>query len=290
MILAIILHLVICMVLSMLKYRNYLVMPLECLILAWFLPVFGVLMVLLAHRHSLQLINNALNEGVDVSKSKEEQRMIEMVLEDRLASIVPLEEAMAINDFHTRRELLWYVMLQDKKSYIPVLKKASRNDDGEVVHYAATAVMEVQREFEMSVLHHEQLTLQFPSNPDYVDGLLAALKEYIDSGLMGESITRVWRLRYAKTFEERRSMGQLADSLCLLGVDNYLELRMFDEAITLLNDVKQESEEKIIVAIKLHYLRKDFEQLKEVVQSITLNPYQLTENGRETIQFWRSVL
>ena len=62
--------------------------------------------------------------------------------------IVPLQEALLINDASTRRQLIMDILYHDTGEYVDVLNRARMNDDVEVVHYATTAMVELQKDYE----------------------------------------------------------------------------------------------------------------------------------------------
>lgn len=62
--------------------------------------------------------------------------------------IVPLEEALLINEPGVRRELIMDVLNDDPEEYMDLLKQARMNEDVEVVHYAITAMVELSKEYD----------------------------------------------------------------------------------------------------------------------------------------------
>lgn len=72
------------------------------------------------------------------------------------ALVIPLEEAMTINDAETRRKLMLDILHQNPQEYIELLQKARLDEDIEVTHYASTAIMEMQRDFELSLQKAER--------------------------------------------------------------------------------------------------------------------------------------
>ena len=79
-------------------------------------------------------------------------RLLGIEEESTQMPVVPLEEAFLINDAATRRRLMVEILRQDPNQYIQLLQQARLNDDIEVTHYASTAMMEVQREYEIDLL------------------------------------------------------------------------------------------------------------------------------------------
>ena len=63
-------------------------------------------------------------------------------------NIVPLEEALIVNEPELRRELIMNVLNDNPEEYVELLKQARMNEDVEVVHYAITAMVELSKEYD----------------------------------------------------------------------------------------------------------------------------------------------
>ena len=65
------------------------------------------------------------------------------------AGVVPLEEALIVNDAGDRRRLMLSMLTEDPGAYLAQLQAAKLNDDVEVAHYAATAVAQISKESDL---------------------------------------------------------------------------------------------------------------------------------------------
>lgn len=69
-------------------------------------------------------------------------------MEENDRDVVPLEEALLLNDSSRRRELIMNVLNDNPGEYVELLKQARMNEDVEVVHYAITAMVELFKEYD----------------------------------------------------------------------------------------------------------------------------------------------
>ena len=98
------------------------------------------------------------------------------------AGVVPLEEALIVNDPAYRRRLMLSMLTEEPDAYLAQLQAAKLNDDVEVAHYAATAVAQISKESDLKL---QQLERAFKTDPsaqnlnEYCD----YLGEYLGSGL-----------------------------------------------------------------------------------------------------------
>ena len=67
------------------------------------------------------------------------------------AGVVPLEEALIVNDPADRRRLMLSMLTEDPDAYLAQLQAAKLNDDVEVAHYAATAVAQISKESDLKL-------------------------------------------------------------------------------------------------------------------------------------------
>ena len=199
-----VIHLIVCIVIYILMRISVLkctrmVMPLIVLVPVWGL---GCLLVLELRARGKQEIN----EEVGIEKLKINDAihrsiiMDEDPVEDR---VVPLEEALLINDPSTRRELMMEIMYGNPDDYVRQLKGARMNDDTEVVHYAVTALTELQKEYD---LKFQELDWEMEKNPksrDILDRYLELLNRYLASGIP-EGSERDLKLRtYSNMLEKK---------------------------------------------------------------------------------------
>ena len=165
-----------------------------------FLPIFGPLAgVLVEHLNRLGKQGNTeldiptLTLGDDIywEAIKREQ-------EDR--NIVPLEEAILINDEKTRRKLILETLYDNPMKYLDVLMVARYNDDVETAHYATTTISKAQRQYQLEI---QKTAVGVENNPDdleLLDEYLDLIGEYIESGLLEDYLLKTAACLVRKSF------------------------------------------------------------------------------------------
>ena len=86
--------------------------------------------------------------------------------------VVPLEEALLINEPELRRELIMDVLNDNPEEYMDLLKQARMNEDVEVVHYAITAMVELSKEYDFRMQKLEKLYAASPNDPEILKAVL----------------------------------------------------------------------------------------------------------------------
>ena len=87
----------------------------------------------------------------DVLFSKERVRPQMAAEEERESNLVPVEEAVAVADTGSMREMMMQVVRGDVRASASAIAMALGSDDSEVTHYAAAALQGVLNEFRTSV-------------------------------------------------------------------------------------------------------------------------------------------
>ena len=240
-------------------------------------------------------IMSRFRKGGKKEMSLEELHMAEDVRLQRLeesegdSMVVPLEEALSVNDAKTRRQLMLEILHQNPGAYVELLQQARMDDDIEVTHYASTAMMELQRDFEMNLQRAEQEYEKQPDQPEKLDRCLYCLRRYIDSGLIEESILFVYRTRYAELLQKKLEQEPENMQACQYAVDNYLGLSNYREAKFLADRMQNrwpDREESWLSTLKVCQQMNDAEGIRRVLRKVKRGNVYLSPAGREAIAFW----
>ena len=116
--------------------------------------------------------------------------------------VVPLEEALIVNDPGDRRRLMLSMLTEDPDAYLAQLQAAKLNDDVEVAHYAATAVAQISKESDLKL---QQLERAFKTDPSAqnLDVYCDYLGTYLASGLAEGRVAQIQRQQYARLLARR---------------------------------------------------------------------------------------
>ncbi len=146
----ILLHIICCILVwvgictHIINVKKYLMFPVV------FVPVWGVLCVLILH---FQIwIQSDQRKEVGVEKMKVNEEIYKNIFQsgtEQEGNIVPLEEALIVNEPELRRELIMNVLNDNPEEYVELLKQARMNEDVEVVHYAITVMVELSKEYDL---------------------------------------------------------------------------------------------------------------------------------------------
>lgn len=323
-------HCVACGILLALRLTRIIQCEYISIFIAFFVPVFGEVMVLLkrlSDKHKDRLAADLqlkklrtdetmrsitleekgadavpLNEALVVNDSSTRRQMMMDILYEVNRSIlhdsdesedmtVPLEEALIVNDTATRRSLLMEALYSNPADYVPQLFDAKANNDTEVVHYAATALTEIQKHYDLQFQELSQKRLARPDDPKLDDEYQALLEKYIASGLLKGDGLRTQLRRFSDLLLAKLQQEDVRGRWSLLNKKADADLRLMD-AEALDWDVEQmgkdwpDRENYWIYRIESAVLRKDAETIRTVITELEERDIYISEQLRALISFW----
>lgn len=208
---------------------------------------------------------------------------------DADACVVPLEEALIVNDPADRRRLMLSMLTEEPDAYLAQLQAAKLNDDVEVAHYAATAVAQISKESDLKL---QQLERAFKTDPsaqnlnEYCD----FLGEYLGSGLAEGRVAQIQRQQYARLLARRCECEDTLElriryATALADVGQIDEAQAVTDQLVL--DVPEE-QEVWMLCLRLAVMRRDGDEVHRVIDAIDKQHVYLSAANREELAFWRN--
>lgn len=215
-------------------------------------------------------------------------RIDEDVTQDK---VVPLQEALLINDSHTRRELIMDVLYTNPGAYIQQLSDARVNDDPEVVHYAVTALVEIQKEFDLRFQALSRELAERPNDEILLRRYQSFLEQYLSSGLLEGSHRDVQLRKYVEVLKQRLSGNKGSLSLWIKKAEADMLLQNLEElrsdAETMIS-FRPENEQGYLYLLKYHAMRQNRQGVVDVIGMIDRKKIYLSPEARAELNFWRS--
>ncbi len=243
-----------------------------------------------------------LNEAMVVNDSKTRRNLIRTLMYDINRSVardpddlneraVPLEEALILNDVGTRRSLMLDVMYANPADYVSQLFTAKANSDTEVVHYAATALTEIQKDYDIRFLEVTRRMAAAPEDPLPEAEYQTLLESYITSGLLRGDGLRTHLQKLSGLLEKRLEAEDHHGRWGLLNKKAEADLQLKD-AEALRRDVEQmqadwpERENTLLYRLQLAVLEKDPEEIRRIRQELQEGHRYISPELRSIIAFW----
>lgn len=205
--------------------------------------------------------------------------------------VVPLQEALLINDSHTKRELIMDVLYTNPSGYVPQLSQARENNDSEVVHYAVTALVEIQKKFDLQFQAISRELEEKPEDESLLRRYQRLLEQYLSSGLLEGSRRDAQLRNYVEVLKKRLSRNEESLTLWIKKADADMILQNLED---LRSDAERmiafrpENEQGYLYLLKYYVLRKDSEGVKGLIQLTDQRKIYLSAEGRAELAFWRT--
>ena len=293
-IILLIIHVIICTMAWLAKRREESLLLENLMPIVIAVPFFGALAFMLRYRQVRMTKKKRREIGLeDFNVITGHYKRIE-VDDNANMEVVPLEEALAVNDSKTRHSLMLNILNGSPDEHIDMLQKARNSNDTEVTHYATTMMMEILTEYETKLQDYEKRRSEEKENGGEADKNL--LKEYIEyinrfieSGLVSGAIEREYRLRLAALCEEYEQTGESMGRLIFISIRNYLQLGDNDKAQAQLQRAAGEyrGDERVLLLYGQYFDGiHDYGAIRDMIAYIKENDIYLSREGREWIEFW----
>jgi len=286
-----IVHLVLCALIYLALRLRWLRFSEQMMPMVLLVPVFGVLTAISAEI----IIRTDKNGSRDITLEDPHLEYADLRLHsidrDHHGQVIPIQEALLINNAETRRSLILEIIRQDPKDYIQQLQEACSDSDLEVSHYASTAMMEIQREYELSTQQAEADHAKNPKDPDKLHHAIRCMQRYIDSGLINVSIAPAYRHRLAVLLDKQITAAPEDMAARLNAVDNYLALENLTNAKALSDAAVQRwpnREQVWLSQLKVCYAMRDSEGIRNTLKEIRQRNVYLSPEGRNVLLFWQN--
>lgn len=282
-------HALVCLVLWTLMKLGLLPVRGHMLAVMVLVPLWGPLLVVLLIARSAVFGDDLKDATLEALRINDDMHR-SMLVQGREGDdgVVPLEEALIVNDPGDRRRLMLSMLTEDPDAYLAQLQAAKLNDDVEVAHYAATAVAQISKESDLKL---QQLERAFKTDPSaqnlnvYCD----YLGTYLASGLAEGRVAQIQRQQYARLLARRceREDGlalrvRYATALADAGEVDEAE----DVAERLVADTPDE-QDVWMLCLRLAVLRRDGEMVQRVIDAVDKQHVYLSAENREKLAFWR---
>lgn len=251
-------------------------------------PLWGPLLLVLCARG--EAFGDALEDGTleSLRLNDEIRRGMQVQVREGDAGVVPLEEALIVNDPSDRRRLMLSMLTEDPDAYLAQLQAAKLNDDVEVAHYAATAVAQISKESDLKLQQMERAFKTDPSTEN-LDAYCDYLGTYLASGLAEGRVEQIQRQQYARLLARRceREDGAALRIRYAAALADAGELDESEAVITQLVAEVPDDQEAWMLCLRLAVTRRDGEAVQQVIDAIDNQHVYLSAENREKLAFWR---
>ena len=288
-------HVLACIVVGLLMASGLLKTRLSCLPIMAFVPVFGAV-ALLFHERALRSDARPCDdfelEELRVNDAVYKSIVVEPAAQ--ASEAVPLREALLVNDPATRRRLIMDVLYDDASAQPHALRAARSNDDAEVVHYATTALVELQKTYDDRMQRARAACQADPHDVEAARNLASVLGAYIESGLLEGMMLTSTRAEYARVLDVLLALvsrdGEEALGVCwqaFLNAQARGEVGDMERTAEHAVAVWPQREDGYLMRLHTAVAREDRAGIDRALVTLQRGDVRVTARGRHDISYWR---
>jgi tetratricopeptide (TPR) repeat protein len=208
-------------------------------------------------------------------------------------SVIPIEEALLINDHATRRKMVIEVLKIDAFTYIDALKNAVVNEDTETSHYAVTAISEEKRKLvntlQKLAVEFEAMDYDAEFTASYADIIIA----YLNSGFLDERTKLFYQSLYCQLVQLLIEHRDASEQHFQTKIDTLLLLHQYEQAEQTANTFISHYPNCEIGYLKLmeiSFALKSYNQMKERLLRLKTSPVTLSNHALQIVRYWSEVV
>lgn len=204
------------------------------------------------------------------------------------ANIVPLEDALIMDDPSIRRSVMLDVLMSDSRDYMPVINQARMNDDVEVVHYATTAMVELSKEYDLKLQEYFGEYAQNPDKEGLLDEYIDFLEQYIGSGMIQGQLLEIQRSTYLQLLTRKVSLAPTVFDYGRL-VRGYLSSGQYakaDAALKTMEENWQSDDSTWLLRFRYYVETGSGAKVRQMVEEVKNSTEYYSRDIRDVVDFW----
>jgi hypothetical protein len=208
---------------------------------------------------------------------------------DEAENIVPLEEALLVNDRMTRKNLIFEMLLDDPLKNIDILMLARENNDTDTAHYANTTIAKIQRNFQLQLQKLAVLHEQNPADAQTLDHYIDILEKFISSGLSVAYLQHKQRLILGNLLDHKLALSGFHKETMKQKIRNDLELKNFSAAFETAEDLKNNfpnDQDAWLYQLLVSVEARDPRHLEETRTEIRRRQINWSPENRKIVNVW----
>lgn len=259
--------------------------------IALFIPGFGLIFLFFLYL-SLTLFDKRSDLIEDYEKYIE--YINEMVFEKQIdvqkeINVTPAFDSLAVASNEKKKNVIIDLISDDIDVKVHILKRALKDNDPEVVHYASSTLNLIEDEYEKRInnLRDDYIS---KGSERILRELIEVHDKYIKSGLLSEELLKFQLREHLEIIEEYISKFTPDYDLLIRKVDILINLEEYDKACEILRNLYTKYPENImnyIYTMKILFNQRKFKEVAKVAKKIKELNLIVPEEYKSIIEFWR---
>lgn len=284
-----VIHIVLCMFFMMCKMKSDGKNTFSAVVVIC-MPIVGFL--LWCAEYLIVLNEKDNSKSLDLEKLKitdERYRRVEADESRSNSMVVPLEDAMVVNDTMLRRSLMLDILHKNPEEYLHLLEKASHSDDVEITHYATTTLSEIQREYEIQIQKCMRRYKKYPNDMDNLSEYKECLIKYTGSGLISGVVLLMQRRNLIDVLKVLLDQEKTSREDIYSYIETNMDVEDYQEAERVLSQFETKCKDDLKyyqLAVRYYWETENTEEIAKQLQKIVDRKVYLNKEGKAWFEFW----
>lgn len=264
------------------------------LLIVLFLPITGFIFLIYSKwlRQHMKSFGIARDKQQHLDSLLERDKNIETISTQVKQSdnIVPLDDVLYLDNVTDKHKLLTTAIRQSALVDSSILKRAIRDKDRDVAHYAVSMATNSVSVMEKQVSHMETQWEKQKDNLNYLKGYAELLHSYIALGIVEEYTLEKLNVRYEEVLERILSLEDDEYFLEKL-IDVLTARRRYEKAENILiafNARHPEQEQGHLLLLKVYVMQKRHDEIAMLLEKLKQSKIYFSAEGMKLIRFWSS--
>ena len=284
------LHLVLCFTFFVFLRKKKMALALSPIV--FFIPFVGFLTIGSIYLYGKIERNIKEYEKDEVFLKMGKMVHINQIDQEKEKNIVPVEEALIVNDHQVQRQMVMEIAKRNPKKYLSELKKALLASDTETAHYAASSILELKREYDKELIKAQRLYEENRSSRVARNVYVRALDKILIADLNLEAINANYTNIIVNLLVEDITESEKAteESFVLL-IEYLIKLNKHEEALEWMNkyhELYSRSDNMLRNQMKVAYKLKDNELFNKAIEEIEKADFTVTQKTLDMVDFWQN--
>lgn len=252
--------------------------------LVFFIPGFGLLFMVI-----MNFVKAPSEDPSYVYKEFSDNRMLLREFSVQEANVLPVQDALMLDDNSTKRNLLLEVIKRDVLKNDELLLRATHDEDTEISHYAVSIVTTKIQAMEDNFYELEK---KLAVNPDDIPSLKEyadTLRSYLNIGFL-DNLSKLKREKeYGDLLAKILSFDTTEKKFFQEKINCEINLLNFDEAqkyCDLFLESFSNHEEPYLQYVKLYHKLKNPQKVREHIARLKATNIKFSKETLDIIRFW----
>lgn len=207
-----------------------------------------------------------------------------------VAELVPLEEALLLDTPAQCRKLLLLLLKDDPARFCALLELARRSNDSEVIHYAAAAMVQINKQADLKLQAMQKRWQAQPRDKCIVSEYCQLLQQVLDAGVVqGQAAQRLLQQLKELLRQAWQAVPDYEGGCQLAEVQ--LKLQEYGDAeqtLAALTERWPQREQAWLLRLHGAAACRDGAAVQAVLRMIRDRSIYLSADGRKTVCFWQN--